>query len=197
MSKQELLHAIVREAYEVVGHEVGRSKRLYGKVDVGTKKVEVQVLIEKQEREIGELRQSLSILEGVVHERKTERTKDCDPVTPSTNVHNERVQKFEDHFYNEGGHQSHEAGTPLHSIVKRSVGVKVREVNVDSPNGSDEELSKDVNRAEESILPQSNMYDSMKLHRRVRMKSHESHALRIPYTGNAAKKLGSQKLLLL
>jgi len=68
-----------------------------------------------------------------------ERTKDCDPVTPSTNVHNERVKTFVDQFYSKGGHQSHEAWSPLQTTVKRSVGVKVREVNVDTPNGSDEE----------------------------------------------------------
>jgi len=63
VSKQKLLHVIVREAYEVLGHEVGRSKRQTGRVDVGTRKVEVEVLIEKHECEIGELRQSLSLLE--------------------------------------------------------------------------------------------------------------------------------------
>ena len=190
MLKQELLHAVVREAYEVLGHEVGRSKRQTERVDVGTRKVEVEVLIENQEREIGELRQSLSLLEGVVHERKTERTKDCDPVTPSTNVHNERGKTFEDQFYSEGGHQSHEAWSPLQTTVKHNVGVKVGEVIVDTPDGSDEELSKDVSRAEEPIPPQSNMYDRMKLHRRVRIKS---CALRTPYTTNAPKKSGSQK----
>jgi len=146
VSKQELLHAVVREAYDVFGHEVER-------VGVGAKKDEVELLIEKQEREIRELRQSLSILEGVVHERKTERWKECHPVTPSTNVQNERVEKYEDHFYSEYGQQSHQAGTPLKSLVTRSVGVKVGEVNVDTPIGSDEELSKDDNCAEEPILP--------------------------------------------
>ena len=194
MSKQELLHVVFIEVYEVFGHEVGRSKRQTAGVDLGTRKVEVEVLIEKQEREIGELRQSLSLLEGVVHERKTERTKDCDPVTPSTNVHNERGKTFEDQFYSQGGLQSHEACSPLQTTVKRNVGVKVGEVNVDTPNGSDEELSKDVSRVEEPNPPQSNMYDRMKLHRRVRIKS---RALRTPYTGNAPKKSGSQKFLLL
>ena len=190
MSKQELLHAVVREAYEVFGHEVGRSNRQTEGVDLGTRKVEVEVLIERQEREIGELRQSLSLLEGVFHERKTERTKECDSVTPSTNVHNERGKTFEDQFYSQGGHQSHEAWSPLQTTVKRNVGVKVGEVNVDTPDGSDEELSKHVSRVEEPNPPQSNMYDRMKLHRQVRIKS---RALRTPYIGNAPKKSGSQK----
>ncbi|XP_027915921.1 uncharacterized protein LOC114175342 [Vigna unguiculata] len=167
VSKQELLHAVVREAYEVFGHEVGRSNRQTEGVDLGTRKVEVEVLIERQEREIGELRQSLSLLEGVFHERKTERTKECDSVTPSTNVHNERGKTFEDQFYSQGGHQSHEAWSPLQTTVKRNVGVKVGEVNVDTPDGSDEELSKHVSRVEEPNPPQSNMYDRMKLHRQV------------------------------
>ena len=63
MSKQELLHTVVREAYEVIGHEVGRSKRQYGRASVGTKKDEIEVLIENQEREIAELGQALGILE--------------------------------------------------------------------------------------------------------------------------------------
>jgi len=194
VSKEELLHAVVREAYELFGHDVSRSKRPTGGVDLGTRKVEVEVLIEKQECEIGELRQCLSFLEGVVHERKTERTKDCNPVTPSTNVHNDRGKTFEDQFYSQGGLQSHEAWSPLHSTVKRSVGVKVRQVNVDTPHGSDEELSKNVSRIEEPNPPHSNMYNRMKHHRRVRIKS---RALHTPYTGNAPKKYGLQNFLLL
>jgi len=190
VSKQELLHTVVREAYEVIGHEVGRSKRQYGRASVGTKKDEIEVLIENQEREIAELGQALGILEWVVHERKRERTKDTDPITPSADIEDERVQNFEDHFYSDSGQQSHELGTRFKTLVNRSIGVKHKQFKVDTGSGSDEDLAKHVDGVEEPNLPENNM---MKLHGRVQFKS---RALRSPYTRNDPKKLSLVKLLM-